>query len=105
MSDVNDFSSDNRWSDNAAECPYCGARIPFITSRECASCAGGKAVAKESAVPLDRPTESFYSRLPMTPWELEEYRRKCAEIDRANRGEKVPEEVIEEAERLAYQKG
>jgi hypothetical protein len=32
------FDTDDRWSDNAPACPYCGGRVSSMTSRECRTC-------------------------------------------------------------------
>ena len=97
--------ADDRWTDNAPECPYCGVRVKSLSSRECANCAKGPAVIPPERIAARPSGESFlYPPIHLTPEQIEAWRKDCQAFDAKQTGEQVPEKVIREAELAASRK-
>lgn len=74
--------SEDRWSDNGPECPYCNRRVKTTANnRECSTCARGETAPAKTATKY-HPIGGFYPPLRrLSPEQIEAWRVKQEQFD------------------------
>lgn len=78
---------EDRWTDNAPCCPYCGRRVKSSVSRECDACARGDKPSVITEPASWRPEQGFYPPIRLTPDQLMDWRVKCDQFDEQQKDE------------------